>query len=56
MVNNFVTFAPVGMVLVAMLGIGVAEYSGFINAAIRAIMSVTSEAYADADGHTRRYR
>ena len=43
MVNNFVTFAPVGMVLVAMLGIGVAEYSGFINAAIRAIMSVTSK-------------
>ena len=42
MVNNFVTFAPVGMVLVAMLGIGVAEYSGFINAAIRAIMAKTS--------------
>jgi aminobenzoyl-glutamate transport protein len=45
MVNNFVTFAPVGMVLVAMLGIGVAEYSGFINAAIRAIMSVTSKVW-----------
>ncbi|MDX1480716.1 MAG: AbgT family transporter [Woeseiaceae bacterium] len=43
MVNNFVTFPPVGMVLVAMLGIGVAEYSGFINAAIRAIMAKTSQ-------------
>ena len=43
MVNNFVRFPPVGMVLVAMLGIGVAEYSGFINAAIRAIMAKTSK-------------
>ena len=42
MINNFVTFPPVGMVLVAMLGIGVAEYSGFINAAIRSIMASTS--------------
>ena len=45
MVNNFVSFPPVGMVLVAMLGIGVAEASGFINAAIRRIMSVTSERF-----------
>ena len=45
MVNNFVRFPPVGMVLVAMLGIGVAEASGFINAAIRRIMSVTSERF-----------
>ncbi len=45
MVNNFVRFPPVGMVLVAMLGIGVAEASGFINAAIRAIMSVTSKRF-----------
>jgi len=43
MVNNFVSFPPVGMVLVAMLGIGVAEYSGFINAAIRAIMARTRQ-------------
>lgn len=42
MVSNFVAFPPVGMVLVAMLGIGVAEYSGYINAAIRAIMAKTS--------------
>ena len=31
MVQEFVRFAPVGVVLVAMLGIGVAEQSGFIN-------------------------
>ena len=45
MVSIFVTFGPVGTVLVAMLGIGVAESSGFINAAIRAIMSVTPEKF-----------
>ncbi|MBR2894235.1 MAG: AbgT family transporter, partial [Oscillospiraceae bacterium] len=27
-VNNFTTYAPLGMVLVAMLGVGVAEQSG----------------------------
>ena len=43
MISNFVSFPPVGMVLVAMLGIGVAEYSGFINAAIRGIMENVSD-------------
>jgi aminobenzoyl-glutamate transport protein len=33
MVTNFSHFHPVGVVLVAMLGIGVAEHTGFINAA-----------------------
>ncbi len=42
MVNTFVTFAPVGTVLVAMLGIGVAEHSGFITTGIRALLNVTS--------------
>ncbi|WDE13379.1 AbgT family transporter [Thalassomonas haliotis] len=42
MVNNFSHFHPVGVVLVAMLGIGVAEYSGFINAGLRAIMAKTA--------------
>ncbi len=41
MVNTFVTFGPVGTVLVAMLGIGVAEYSGFITTGIRALLNVT---------------
>ena len=42
MVKNFSHFHPVGVVLVAMLGIGVAEYCGFINAGLRALMSVTA--------------
>ena len=43
MVTNFSHFHPVGVVLVAMLGIGVAEYSGFINAGLRALMAVTAK-------------
>lgn len=42
MVTNFAHFHPIGVVLVAMLGIGVAEHAGFINAALRALMGVTA--------------
>ncbi|MGE0385384.1 MAG: AbgT family transporter [Gammaproteobacteria bacterium] len=42
MVRNFVEFPPLGVVLVAMLGIGVAEHSGYIAAALRALLSITS--------------
>jgi aminobenzoyl-glutamate transport protein len=35
MVKNFTNFAPLGTVLVAMLGIGIAEGSGLIGAALR---------------------
>ena len=35
-VTNFTGFAPLGMVLVAMLGIGTAYYTGLLEAAIRA--------------------
>lgn len=41
-VTNFSHFHPVGVVLVAMLGIGIAEHLGFINAGLRALMSVTA--------------
>ncbi|MBW3549506.1 MAG: AbgT family transporter [Proteobacteria bacterium] len=41
MVATFVNFAPLGVVLVAMMGLGVAEHTGFINAALRSILSVT---------------
>ncbi|MCY7312560.1 MAG: AbgT family transporter [Pseudoxanthomonas sp.] len=41
MVRTFVNFAPLGVVLVAMLGLGVAEHTGFINAGLRSILSVT---------------
>lgn len=37
-VRNFVGFAPLGTVLVAMLGIGIAEASGMIAAALRAFV------------------
>ena len=43
MVRNFMYFPPLGVVLVAMLGIGVAEHSGYINAVLRAMMSVTAK-------------
>lgn len=38
MVDNFTGFAPLGIVLVAMLGIGIAEQSGLIHAIIRIIV------------------
>ena len=38
LVKSFVEFPPLGVVLVAMLGIGVAERSGFIGAALKAVM------------------
>jgi aminobenzoyl-glutamate transport protein len=43
MVQVFVAFPPLGVVLVAMLGIGVAEHSGFINAALRGLLSFTKQ-------------
>ncbi len=43
MVQVFVSFPPLGVVLVAMLGIGVAEHTGFINAGLRALLSFTSQ-------------
>lgn len=41
MVTNFSHFHPVGVVLVAMLGIGVAEHTGFINSGLRALLDIT---------------
>jgi aminobenzoyl-glutamate transport protein len=38
MVENFTSFAPLGIVLVAMLGIGIAESSGLIGALIRMLV------------------
>ncbi len=38
LVDNFTGFAPLGIVLVAMLGIGIAESSGMIGAVIRMIV------------------
>jgi len=38
MVHNFTSFAPLGIVLVAMLGIGIAESSGLIGTVIRLLV------------------
>ncbi|MBN1301610.1 MAG: AbgT family transporter [Melioribacteraceae bacterium] len=38
MVENFTGFAPLGIVLVAMLGIGIAEQSGLINSVIKLLV------------------
>lgn len=41
MVTTFTSFAPLGIVLVAMLGVGVAEHSGFISAGLKSMLQVT---------------
>ena len=41
MVTTFTGFAPLGVVLVAMLGVGVAEHSGFINAGLKWMLGFT---------------
>lgn len=41
MVTTFTSFAPLGIVLVAMLGVGVAEHSGFINAGLKSMLNIT---------------
>ncbi len=40
-VENFTTYAPLGMVLVAMLGVGIAEQSGLINALLKSAVKIT---------------
>lgn len=40
MVDTFVNFAPLGVVLVALLGIGVAEHTGLISVVIKTVLSV----------------
>jgi aminobenzoyl-glutamate transport protein len=41
MVTNFTGFAPLGVVLVALLGVGVAEHAGLINAGLKGLLNVT---------------
>ena len=43
MVVNFTSFAPLGIVLVAMLGVGVSEQSGFINTGLKKLLSITPD-------------
>jgi aminobenzoyl-glutamate transport protein len=42
MVTTFTSFHPLGVVLVALLGVGVAEHTGFISAGLKALLRVTS--------------
>ncbi|HEY8945219.1 MAG TPA: AbgT family transporter [Polyangiaceae bacterium] len=41
MVKTYTDFHPLGVVLVAMFGVGVAEHAGFIKACLRALLQVT---------------
>ncbi len=41
MVTTFTSFAPLGVVLVAMMGVGVAEHSGYINTGIKLMLKRT---------------
>jgi aminobenzoyl-glutamate transport protein len=43
LVENFVSFPPLGLVLVALIGIGVAERSGLLPALMRRLMTSVSE-------------
>jgi aminobenzoyl-glutamate transport protein len=43
MVETFVGFHPLGVVLVALLGVGVAEHTGFINAGLKALLGITAK-------------
>ncbi|HZH35264.1 MAG TPA: AbgT family transporter, partial [Pyrinomonadaceae bacterium] len=42
MVTTFTGFHPLGVVLVALLGVGVAEHTGFINASLKGLLGFTS--------------
>lgn len=45
MVTIFTGFAPLGVVLVAMLGVGVAEHSGFISAGLKRMLDSTPKTF-----------
>ena len=43
LVSNFTGFAPLGTVLVALLGVGIAEHSGLLSAMVRALVMKASK-------------
>ncbi len=45
MVTIFTSFAPLGVVLVAMLGVGVADEAGYFNTSIKLLLSKTSTTF-----------
>lgn len=44
-VNNFLSYPPLGIVIVATLGIGIAEKSGFIKVALRSMLAYIPQAF-----------
>ena len=44
-IKTFVEFPPLGLVLVSMLGVGVAEQTGFIPAGLKALMRLTPQRF-----------
>ncbi|MCC5919137.1 MAG: AbgT family transporter [Cyclobacteriaceae bacterium] len=44
MVSIFIQFPPMGVVLVAILGVGIAENSGYINAGLKLLLNLTPKA------------
>lgn len=58
LVPNFTGFAPLGVVLVALLGVGVAEHSGFIKSGIRGLMlgvlNITQQKEGEKPGLLKR--
>lgn len=45
MVKEFVGFHPLGVVLVALLGVGIAEHAGLINGVLKLILSFTPKSF-----------
>ncbi|MCW8848824.1 MAG: AbgT family transporter, partial [Melioribacteraceae bacterium] len=45
MVKTFIYFAPLGVVLVAVLGVGVAEQSGFVNTGLKILLGITPKKF-----------
>jgi len=43
MVKQFTDFHPLGVVLVALLGVGIAEHSGFINSCLKSLLVITPQ-------------
>lgn len=43
MVKTFTDFPPLGVVLVALLGVGVAEHTGFLNAILKGLLRITAK-------------
>ncbi|MGL4790907.1 MAG: AbgT family transporter, partial [Anaerotignaceae bacterium] len=44
-ISNFTGFTPLGTVLVAMLGVGIAEYSGYITTLVKKVVEITPARY-----------